>query len=297
MCGWAVVADDGTVHGVIVCNNWCAGRTLPGYMGCVNGCRLVVQGQQTDDGNVAGWHGPDVKYNDEEKRFSLPGGGSISAGARMEEAVFPTTTTIPEASTTVAGPVEPYDSPGVTSSSVEMTTTSTTSSTIAPVADGESVVIIDGEAVTTETTQSAEGTQVLAGDVSATMSRVDEGADDDAPLNPGDAVTVDVAGLQPNSSVDITIYSEPRNLGRMTVDAGGRLAALVQIPIDMPAGNHTVVVRGIDVRGDVIELRFRVVVAHEAGIAWITWAFMIVALATTLVVFRRRSSAGTPTIH
>jgi len=266
-------------------------------MGCSNGCRLVVQGQQTEDGNVAGWHGPDVKYNDEEKRFSLPGGGSISAGARMEEAVFPTTTTVPDVSTSIVGPVESDGSPMVTSAPVEVTTTSTTSPAVDPLADGESVVIVDGEVVTTETTQSAEGTQVLAGDVTATMSRVDERGDDDAAFSPGDAVTVDVAGLQPNSSAEITIHSEPRNLGRMTVDSSGRLVALVQIPVDMPVGNHTVVVRGIDVRGDVIELRFGVVVVRGAGIAWTTWAFVVAAIAMTLVVLRRRSSAGTPAIH
>ena len=99
VCGWAVVADDGTVHGVIVCNNWCSGRTLPGYMGCENGCRLIVQGQQTQDGNVAGWHGGGTRYNEDTQSFTLPGGGTINAGARMEEAVFPTTTVvIPETS-------------------------------------------------------------------------------------------------------------------------------------------------------------------------------------------------------
>jgi hypothetical protein len=92
VCGWAVVADDGTVHGVIVCNNWCAGKTLPGYMGCENGCRLIVQGQQTEDGNVAGWHGSGVKYNDDTGRFTLPNDGHIDAGARMGDAYFPTTT-------------------------------------------------------------------------------------------------------------------------------------------------------------------------------------------------------------
>lgn len=92
VCGWAVVADDGTVHGVIVCNNHCSGKTLPGYMGCENGCRLIVQGQQTEDGNVAGWHGSGVTYNDETQRFALPNDGHIDAGARMEDAFFPTTT-------------------------------------------------------------------------------------------------------------------------------------------------------------------------------------------------------------
>jgi hypothetical protein len=206
----------------------------------------------------------------------------------MEEAVFPTTT-VADVSTTVVDPVESDGSPVAGSTPVAMTTMSTTASAVEPVADGESVVIVDGDPVTTETVQSAEGTQVLAGDVTATMSRVDARGDDDAAFNPGDAVTVDVIGLQPNSTAEITIHSEPRNLGRMTVDASGRLVALVQIPVDMPAGNHTVVVRGRDVRGDEIELRFGVTVARGAGIAWSTWSFIFVVLGSTFLVLRRRS--------
>lgn len=110
VCGWAVVADDGTVHGVIVCNNWCSGRTLPGYMGCESGCRLIVQGQQTQDGNVAGWHGNGTRYNDGTQSFALPGGGTINAGARMEDAVFPTTTTTaPVVESTVESQTQPEE--------------------------------------------------------------------------------------------------------------------------------------------------------------------------------------------
>ena len=89
-CGYAVVSSTGRVHGVIVCSDWCTGQTMnQEYMGCPPGCRLIVQGQQTDDGNVAGWHGPDVVYDDSTQRFSLPGGGWIQSGARMEDAYFP----------------------------------------------------------------------------------------------------------------------------------------------------------------------------------------------------------------
>lgn len=90
VCGYAVISSSGRVHGVIVCADWCTGQTMnQEYMGCPPGCRLIVQGQQTDDGNVAGWHGPDVFYDDATQRFSLPGGGWIQSGARMEDAYFP----------------------------------------------------------------------------------------------------------------------------------------------------------------------------------------------------------------
>jgi len=268
-------------------------------MGCSNGCRLVVQGQQTADGNVAGWHGPDVKYDDGAKKFTLPGGGSISAGARMEEAVFPTTTSttaLPDVPMTVTATTEVDNSSSVTSIVSEPTSTTITPPVVDPVADGESVVVVDGEAVAMETIQSADGIQVLAGELTATMSPVNDSAIDDATFNPGDALTVDVAGLLPNSTADITIHSEPRNLGQMTVDASGRLSALVQIPADMPTGNHTVVVRGLDARGDDVELRFGVEVTRETGAEWRMWVFVSLLLGATFLVLRRRNRSRTLTI-
>jgi hypothetical protein len=99
-CGWAVVDSSGVVRGVIVCQvsvcgpdgDW-RGRLPVEYMGCPAGCRLVLQAQQTRDGNVAGWHGSDVVFNDSSNTFSLPGGGSLKSGERLDDAVFPTTTT------------------------------------------------------------------------------------------------------------------------------------------------------------------------------------------------------------
>lgn len=96
VCGYAVVSSTGRVHGVIVCADWCTGQTMKQeYMGCPPGCRLIVQGQQTSDGNVAGWHGADVSYDDITQRFSLPGGGWIQSGARMDDAYFPPPLTTP----------------------------------------------------------------------------------------------------------------------------------------------------------------------------------------------------------
>jgi hypothetical protein len=94
VCGYAVVDDQNYVYGVIVCSDACTGtRMTQSYMGCPAGCRLILQSQQTSDGNVAGWHGQDVKYNEGSQTFSLPSGGTIKSGDKLEEAIFPTTTT------------------------------------------------------------------------------------------------------------------------------------------------------------------------------------------------------------
>lgn len=77
--GWAVVdPNTGTVHGVIVCTadvcgpqgSW-GGKMPVDYMGCSSGCDLRFQTQPSEDGNVAGYHGDNVQYNQESQDFSM----------------------------------------------------------------------------------------------------------------------------------------------------------------------------------------------------------------------------------
>jgi hypothetical protein len=73
--GWAVVdPNTGKVAGVIVGTmatyNSNGGRMPGTYMGCT-GCVLRYQTNATADGNVAGWHGPDVSYNSNDQTFSI----------------------------------------------------------------------------------------------------------------------------------------------------------------------------------------------------------------------------------
>lgn len=89
-CGWAVVEPDGSVRSVIVCTYEVCGS------GSFAGMRTVLQARQMEGGNVAGWGGEGVRYDENANTFVLPGGGSIRSGDRLEDAVFPTTTLAPE---------------------------------------------------------------------------------------------------------------------------------------------------------------------------------------------------------
>jgi hypothetical protein len=80
--GYAVVHPDGHVCGVIVSasndpfNN---GGVMPNeYMGCPPGSRIVFQSAPSADGNVAGWHGPEVVLSG--NTYTLPGGSTITSG-------------------------------------------------------------------------------------------------------------------------------------------------------------------------------------------------------------------------
>lgn len=74
--GWAVVdPKTGQVHGVIVGTietyNSRNGTIGHEYMGCRADCVLRFQTRATADGNVAGWHGPDVTFNSKDQTFSI----------------------------------------------------------------------------------------------------------------------------------------------------------------------------------------------------------------------------------
>jgi len=80
--GYAVVHPDGHVCGVIVSGSndpFNNGGVMPQeYMGCPAGARIVFQSAPSESGNVAGWHGENVRLNGDT--YSLPGGSTISGG-------------------------------------------------------------------------------------------------------------------------------------------------------------------------------------------------------------------------
>lgn len=80
--GWAVVdPNTGKVHGVIVGNynsmdDWIYSRDRmktdnSHYMGCPSPCVLRFQTSASADGNVAGWHGDNVRWDEKTKSFVM----------------------------------------------------------------------------------------------------------------------------------------------------------------------------------------------------------------------------------
>lgn len=98
--GWAVVhPGTGVVHGVIVgtietFNTW-GGRMPHDYMGCPAGCLLRFQTRATADGNVAGWHGPEVTYNNSDQTFNLGYSNTDSQGTtKVTQKLIPSQTAL-----------------------------------------------------------------------------------------------------------------------------------------------------------------------------------------------------------
>ena len=67
-----MIHPDGPVCGVIVGNSYFAGndKTMTSeYMGCPVGSRIVFQTKASPDGNVAGWHGQNITYS--QNQFTI----------------------------------------------------------------------------------------------------------------------------------------------------------------------------------------------------------------------------------
>ena len=67
------------------------------------------------------------------------------------------------------------------------------------------------------------------------------------------SITTDPFMLRPSSTANVTLYSDPINLGDFTVAADGSLEQEVQIPNSVPAGYHTLVLTGETYSGESIE--------------------------------------------
>lgn len=69
-------------------------------------------------------------------------------------------------------------------------------------------------------------------------------------VGPGATVTFVATGFRVGSTVTFTIFSTPRVLGTAVADANGTATLTVQLPSDLPPGDHVVKASGIDPQGN-----------------------------------------------
>ena len=137
---------------------------------------------------------------------------------------------------TSLAPTTTSSSPTTTSSTVTPTTTSssTTSTSSASTSSTTSTSSTSTTSTTSTTVPVATGTTVApAPSVTVTPN----------PVGAGQNAVVTGSGF-PAGPVDITLFSTPVLLSRLTVGAGGTFTATVTIPADTPPGAHRLVVAG-----------------------------------------------------
>ena len=206
-----------------------------------------------------------------------------------------TTTTVAGATTTVAGATTT-----VASSDPREDETSTNARTPIPVSPGSAQVDVAGAKVSVvETVDPDAGVAtVTAGGVSASISGEQSEAssttedNNSLTFDAGDSVAIKVSGFAPDSDADVVIYSEPRQLGKLTVDSQGNISGEIQIPKDLESGNHSLVITGSDSEGNSISVKFGLIIfGNESRIPMWIWGVIasLIAILAILVIANLRS--------
>ena len=176
--------------------------------------------------------------------------------------------------------------------------------TVAPVEPGSGEVVVGGATIETSVTIDTDAgvATVSAGGVTASLSgeQSEQAAnvsdENSLVFNAGDEVSLNVSGFQPESEAEAIVYSEPRRLGVLRVDAQGNLNATVELPPDLESGNHTLVLSGVDSNGNPISVKFGLIVfGNDGGIPlwmWVLVGLLIAVLFTSVSLNLRQR--GTP---
>ena len=236
--------------------------------------------------NGKNYAGPGWIYDPVAENFYPPTTTTTSTTPPSSVTIEPTTTSSSESKsgdtdTTVAG-----SSNSSSANSVQTTTTTA-------VPNGEVRASVGGVEVKSETIVKEGAVTVSVGEVTAKIANA-EASDDSTNtqaeqglvLSSGESANVSVDGLQPNTEVEVVIYSTPRNLGSLQVNEFGELVASIQIPSDMESGPHTLVLSGLDKFGKQIELKFGLVVYSPAAYipvwVWFLVGLLVISLAASL---------------
>lgn len=85
----------------------------------------------------------------------------------------------------------------------------------------------------------------------------------------GEQVRLAGAGYAPNSSVQLTLNSDPMSLGSVTTNGSGAFTHTVTVPAAAPIGSHTITAAGVDPSNNafVLSAAFEVTAAGAPGVA------------------------------
>ena len=93
-----------------------------------------------------------------------------------------------------------------------------------------------------------------------------DGASTGTVVSTGGIVTVYGSGFAPTAAVTISIHSTPRLLAQVVADDAGTISALVQLPPDLEAGEHTLAALGNGEAGGVWSLQAEITVVDATAL-------------------------------
>ena len=181
---------------------------------------------------------------------------TVAQGQASVATIAPTTTTLPVLGanglpipTTTVSPAQKRTVATTTTMPAKVTTTTLAPPVAGKVDAGQTAVQVDG--VDTDAKVSRENNQMVvnAGSVSATLSGADSAGnilpldtDGTVHLSAGDVIKVSVGGFEPESLVEVWLFSTPTQLGSAVVGADGTMSGTYKLPFGIKSGSHRVVV-------------------------------------------------------
>jgi LPXTG-motif cell wall-anchored protein len=160
-----------------------------------------------------------------------------------------TSTTTPTSTTSTTSTTTPTST---TSTTTAPTTTTTAAIKEAPAGSGL-LTMPEGTVVPTPVSRTEDGITVGVSDFNFALSFTNgpsfspEGS---LLLRPGSTSTASGIGYRPGGAVEVWMHSTPMLLATANVDDEGNFSIDFTFPSDVPAGAHTVEVRGTDANGD-----------------------------------------------
>jgi hypothetical protein len=122
---------------------------------------------------------------------------------------------------------------------------------------------------------------------------------------PRETVSISGSGFQPDTGVEVWVFSDPVLLGTALVDESGHFAATLDLPASLPVGNHTVQAEGTTIRGTAKALAVGLtieqlpadspqlpVTGHTSDVA--TWSLLLIAFGALTALRLRRQHEQHP---
>lgn len=202
-----------------------------------------------------------------------------------------------------------------TTTMTTIASTSSTTSTSAPlrtpsvmaVEPGSVAAEFDGESAVPTIERVENQIVVQVGSINATFSAVDGGGSSAAldgngnlRLNPGDTVRIAASGFEPNSMVELWLFSTPVRLGELSVRSDGAVTGDFAIPSDVKIGAHriAIIARTSEGKSTTLALGIRVGTAEDSDRVsfWFIAPPLILAVLVALVLpaTRRRRRTAPP---
>lgn len=176
---------------------------------------------------------------------------TVAQGQKDVATISGSTTTIPVVTTTTSAP---------TTTLAPLIQNSSAAAAKAPDAasakPGEATALVDGEEIAATLSRVNNGLVASVAQITATVSgvspegtRIDLDVEGNLRLNTDDFIQVEGEGYSAGESVDVWMYSTPTRIGTVKADESGRIAGRFVLPEDLGAGNHRVVLNGVNKGG------------------------------------------------